>query len=203
MGRPVDTAGGRRRLPLRHVALRRDAPGAGLALPHPSRGLSKRSATAPGHDGGRARGVLARADSPAEAAAGRVPGRPCPDGRMGLVGERRERPTRPRSADEPVRRDAVLARRLGLLGGCRRRAPAPPPGRPDDGCCIPGPDERRRRDDANHYVLDALAGAAVVVVTASVPLLYRRCLCTSAGPRAVPARAVVAAAGRDMVHAAP
>lgn len=47
LDRPVDTAGRHRRLPVRDAPLRRDAPGADLALPEPSGAVPQRTTTAP------------------------------------------------------------------------------------------------------------------------------------------------------------
>jgi hypothetical protein len=51
---------------------------------------------------------------------------------VGLVGHRRERPPWAGVADQPVRRAAVDARRLGTVGWCRRRRPGSAAARPAD-----------------------------------------------------------------------
>lgn len=59
---------------------------------------------------------------------------------------------------------------------------------------------------ANHYVLDTLAGAAVVLATATIPFLYRRCRCrrcARGGRRPVQFPALLAAARRNMTLPAP
>ncbi len=56
---------------------------------------------------------------------------------------------------------------------------------------------------ANHYVVDALAGAAVVAVSATLPFLYRRRRCASEARRPGPSRVVLAGVARKVMQSAP
>ena len=65
--------------------------------------------------------------------------------RVRLVGRRRERPARAERDDQPVRRDAEPARRLGGVVRCPAVAPRPSPARPDRRCRLSA-GHRVRRD---------------------------------------------------------